>query len=110
MYFLDPNARLKREKEEIIRRSFGERSRRELTFHLIGKFSVPGRAIFLLTRRRVFHFARLQNQVKNSSSNSSVRTSLPFLFVRSLIFSRARASGFFVRKTNPTRLVMRDGT
>lgn len=42
--------------------------RRELTFRLIGKFSVPGRAIFLLTRRRVFHFARLRNQVKNSSS------------------------------------------
>lgn len=26
-----------------------------------------GRAIFLLTRRRVFHFARLRNRVKNSS-------------------------------------------
>lgn len=48
-------------------------------------------------------------RLKIHPAHSSVRTSLSFLFARPLIFPRARASEFFVRKTNPTRLVMRDG-
>lgn len=79
-------------------------TRRELTFHLIGKFSVSGRAIFLLTRRRVFHFARLRNQVKNSS-NALVGAYVSFVSIcPAADFSAcARVRVFFRTENEPMR-------
>jgi len=71
-------------------------ARRELLFCLIGEFSLPSRAVSLSTRRRVFHFVRLRNQIKNSSG-APVGTHLPFLFATATDF-RARTRSSFRMK------------